>query len=77
MDDNPKNSHLREMEGAKERLSVWKADLFDYESLFEAISGCDESGGAGSEWDKKCDCSGSKSPASGLHFLNWDGVHGP
>ncbi|KAJ9692972.1 hypothetical protein PVL29_011891 [Vitis rotundifolia] len=38
--DDPKNSHLRELEGAKERLILCKADLMDYESLKEAISGC-------------------------------------
>ncbi|OMO74193.1 NAD-dependent epimerase/dehydratase [Corchorus olitorius] len=39
--DDPKNNHLRELEGAKERLSLHKADLLDYESLKEAINGCD------------------------------------
>ncbi|XP_057967578.1 cinnamoyl-CoA reductase 1-like [Malania oleifera] len=39
--DDPKNSHLREMEGAKERLTLCKADLLDYESLKAAIDGCD------------------------------------
>ncbi|KAL5728882.1 cinnamoyl-CoA reductase [Ranunculus cassubicifolius] len=39
--DDPKNSHLRELEGAKERLILCKADLLDYESLQEAIIGCD------------------------------------
>lgn len=38
--DDPKNFHLRELEGAKERLILCKADLLDYESLREAISGC-------------------------------------
>nr|UQE85536.1 cinnamoyl-CoA reductase [Bacopa monnieri] len=38
---DPKNSHLREMEGAEERLILCKADLNDYESLREAIAGCD------------------------------------
>ncbi|EXB88450.1 hypothetical protein L484_012892 [Morus notabilis] len=38
--DYPKNSHLRELEGAKERLILCKADLLDYKSLKEAISGC-------------------------------------
>ncbi|KAL6334790.1 hypothetical protein AAG906_021757 [Vitis piasezkii] len=38
--DDPKNSHLRELEGAKERLILCKADLMDYESLKEAINGC-------------------------------------
>ncbi|XP_059456985.1 cinnamoyl-CoA reductase 1-like [Corylus avellana] len=39
--DDPKNAHLKELEGAKERLSLWKTDLLDYESLKEAIDGCD------------------------------------
>ncbi|KAL9250951.1 Cinnamoyl-CoA reductase 1-like protein [Drosera capensis] len=38
--DDPKNSHLREMEGAKERLTLCKADLMEYESLKAAIAGC-------------------------------------
>ncbi|KAL5576119.1 hypothetical protein UlMin_017818 [Ulmus minor] len=38
--DDPKNSHLRELEGAKDRLYLLKADLLDYESLKEAIKGC-------------------------------------
>jgi hypothetical protein len=32
---------LRELEGAEERLTLCKADLLDYESLKEAIQGCD------------------------------------
>ncbi|XP_020549204.1 cinnamoyl-CoA reductase 1-like [Sesamum indicum] len=39
--EDPKNSHLRELEGADERLILYKADLNDYESLREAINGCD------------------------------------
>lgn len=39
--DDPKNGHLRELEGAKDRLTLCKADLLDYESLRNAISGCD------------------------------------
>ncbi|XP_042519017.1 cinnamoyl-CoA reductase 1-like [Macadamia integrifolia] len=38
--DDPKNSHLKELEGAKERLILCKADLLDYESLRNAIEGC-------------------------------------
>lgn len=38
--DDPKNRHLRELEGAKERLTLCKADLLDYESLKEAINEC-------------------------------------
>ncbi|KAF8369665.1 hypothetical protein HHK36_032313 [Tetracentron sinense] len=39
--DDAKNSHLKELEGAKERLVLCKADLLDYESLLKAIWGCD------------------------------------
>ncbi|KAJ0639302.1 putative cinnamoyl-CoA reductase [Helianthus annuus] len=39
--DDQKNNHLRELEGAKERLTLYKADLLDFESLREAINGCD------------------------------------
>ncbi|KAK6127874.1 hypothetical protein DH2020_038382 [Rehmannia glutinosa] len=39
--EDPKNSHLRELEGADERLILCKADLNDYDSLREAINGCD------------------------------------
>lgn len=39
--EDPKNSHLRALEGADERLILCKADLNDYESLREAINGCD------------------------------------
>ncbi|CAM8952305.1 unnamed protein product [Rhodiola kirilowii] len=39
--DDPKNSHLRELEGADKRLILCKADLLDFESLREAIKGCD------------------------------------
>ncbi|XP_018502518.2 cinnamoyl-CoA reductase 1-like isoform X2 [Pyrus x bretschneideri] len=38
---DPKNAHLRELEGAAERLTLCRADLLDYESLKEAINGCD------------------------------------
>ncbi|XP_073269124.1 cinnamoyl-CoA reductase 1-like [Primulina huaijiensis] len=38
--DDPKNSHLRELEGADERLILCRANLDDYESLREAINGC-------------------------------------
>ncbi|KAJ4951198.1 hypothetical protein NE237_028030 [Protea cynaroides] len=38
--DDPKNSHLKELEGAEERLILCKADLLDYESLRNAIEGC-------------------------------------
>ncbi|THG16020.1 hypothetical protein TEA_028919 [Camellia sinensis var. sinensis] len=39
--DDPKNSHLRQLEGAEERLTLCKSDLLDYQSLREAIDGCD------------------------------------
>ncbi|WOG91767.1 hypothetical protein DCAR_0311018 [Daucus carota subsp. sativus] len=39
--DDPKNDHLWELQGAKERLTLYKAELLDYNSLFEAINGCD------------------------------------
>ncbi|XP_058073608.1 cinnamoyl-CoA reductase 1-like isoform X4 [Magnolia sinica] len=39
--DDAKNSHLKELEGAKDRLILCKADLLDYKSLLEAINGCD------------------------------------
>ncbi|KMT01051.1 hypothetical protein BVRB_9g223090 [Beta vulgaris subsp. vulgaris] len=37
--DDPKNAHLRELEGAKERLILCKADLLDFEGLKAAITG--------------------------------------
>ncbi|CAA7407305.1 unnamed protein product [Spirodela intermedia] len=39
--DDPKNFHLRELEGAKERLTLCRADLLDYDSLRNAIHDCD------------------------------------
>ncbi|CAL5375532.1 unnamed protein product [Camellia sinensis] len=39
--NDPKNSHLRQLEGAEERLTLCKSDLLDYQSLREAIDGCD------------------------------------
>nr|UWU44443.1 cinnamoyl-CoA reductase 1 [Paeonia suffruticosa] len=39
--DDPKNAHLKDFEGARERLTLCKADLLDFQSLREAISGCD------------------------------------
>lgn len=39
--DDPKNAHLRGLEGAEERLRLHRADLLDFESLREAINGCD------------------------------------
>ncbi|XP_023523754.1 cinnamoyl-CoA reductase 2-like [Cucurbita pepo subsp. pepo] len=39
--DDQKNAHLKELEGAKERLSLFSADLLDFDSLKAAIIGCD------------------------------------
>ncbi|XP_076911508.1 cinnamoyl-CoA reductase 1-like [Bidens hawaiensis] len=39
--DDPKNNHLRELEGANERLTLHKTNLLDFGSLREAINGCD------------------------------------
>lgn len=39
--DDAKNNHLKELEGAKERLTLCRADLLDYQSLKDAINGCD------------------------------------
>ena len=35
--DDPKNSHLKEMEGASERLTLIKVDLLDLNSVRAAI----------------------------------------
>ncbi|XP_074342868.1 cinnamoyl-CoA reductase 1-like [Apium graveolens] len=40
-EDELKNDHLRELEGAKDRLTLCIADPLHYESLCNAISGCD------------------------------------
>ncbi|CAH9145569.1 unnamed protein product [Cuscuta epithymum] len=39
--EDEKNRHLKELEGANERLSLIRADLLHYQSLREAIDGCD------------------------------------
>ncbi|KAJ8465869.1 hypothetical protein OPV22_028421 [Ensete ventricosum] len=39
--DDPKNGHLRALDGAKEPLVLAKADLLDVQSLRAAIHGCD------------------------------------
>ncbi|XP_022949128.1 cinnamoyl-CoA reductase 2-like [Cucurbita moschata] len=36
-----KNAHLKELDGAKERLTLYAADLLHFESLKAAIMGCD------------------------------------
>ncbi|KAF6171287.1 hypothetical protein GIB67_036955 [Kingdonia uniflora] len=38
--DDPKNSHLKALYGAKERLALYKADILDYKSLLDAFHGC-------------------------------------
>lgn len=38
--EDEKNAHLKQLEGAEERLLLVKADLLDYNSLAEAINGC-------------------------------------
>ncbi|ONK68931.1 uncharacterized protein A4U43_C05F17520 [Asparagus officinalis] len=39
--DDPKNNHLKALEGAKERLILCKADLLDLDGLRAAVEGCD------------------------------------
>ncbi|OAY64439.1 Cinnamoyl-CoA reductase 1, partial [Ananas comosus] len=39
--DDPKNAHLRELDGAADRLVLLRADLLDPESLEAAFRGCD------------------------------------
>nr|ACB45309.2 cinnamoyl CoA reductase [Leucaena leucocephala] len=39
--DDSKNAHLKELEGAEERLTLHKVDLLDLESVKAAINGCD------------------------------------
>ncbi|KAH7436356.1 hypothetical protein KP509_05G016000 [Ceratopteris richardii] len=39
--DDPKNSHLRQLDGADTRLQLLKADLTDFDSIQSAVSGCD------------------------------------
>ncbi|KAI3745733.1 hypothetical protein L6452_08139 [Arctium lappa] len=38
--DEKKNGHLKKLEGAEERLQLFKADLLDYEDLCAAFAGC-------------------------------------
>ena len=38
--DDPKNGHLRELEGAKERLTLHKVDLLDLDSVKAVFHGC-------------------------------------
>ncbi|KAH7669048.1 Cinnamoyl-CoA reductase protein [Dioscorea alata] len=39
--EDPKNLHLKGLEGAEERLTLYKADVLDYESVCSALDGCD------------------------------------
>lgn len=39
--DDPKNGHLKELEGARERLTLHKANLLDLDSLKHVFHGCD------------------------------------
>ncbi|KMZ62528.1 putative Cinnamoyl-CoA reductase [Zostera marina] len=39
--DEKKNSHLIKMDKAGENLQLFKADVLDYDSLLQAIKGCD------------------------------------
>ncbi|XP_019458085.1 PREDICTED: cinnamoyl-CoA reductase 1 isoform X1 [Lupinus angustifolius] len=39
--DDPKNGHLKELEGGAERLTLHKVDLLDLQSVKAAINGCD------------------------------------
>ncbi|KAL5980321.1 NADPH-cytochrome p450 reductase [Asimina triloba] len=39
--EDPKNCHLKALEGAEKRLILCKADLLDREGMQEAINGCD------------------------------------
>ncbi|CAJ2656496.1 unnamed protein product [Trifolium pratense] len=38
--EDPKNSHLKELEGARERLTLHKVDLLDLKSIQSVIHGC-------------------------------------
>ena len=39
--DSPKTEHLRELDGAKERLHLFKANLLEEGSFDSAVDGCD------------------------------------
>lgn len=41
MSDDSKNAHLRELEGAQERLTLHKVDLLDLDSVKSVVNGCD------------------------------------
>lgn len=38
--DDPKNAHLKALDGAAERLVLCKADLLDYDAICRAVQGC-------------------------------------
>lgn len=38
--DDPKNGHLKELEGARERLTLHKVDLLDLQSIQSVVHGC-------------------------------------
>uniref|UniRef100_A0ACD6AC73 Uncharacterized protein n=1 Tax=Avena sativa TaxID=4498 RepID=A0ACD6AC73_AVESA len=38
--DDPKNAHLKALDGAAERLILCKADLLDYDAICRAVHGC-------------------------------------
>nr|ACZ74584.1 cinnamoyl CoA reductase 1e [Panicum virgatum] len=38
--DDPKNAHLKALDGAAERLILCKADLLDYDAICRAVEGC-------------------------------------
>ncbi|CAM0912711.1 unnamed protein product [Alopecurus aequalis] len=38
--DDPKNAHLKALDGAAERLILCKADLLDYDAICRAVDGC-------------------------------------
>jgi cinnamoyl-CoA reductase len=38
--DDPKNAHLKALDGAAERLILCKADLLDYDAICRAVKGC-------------------------------------
>ncbi|CAN6163429.1 unnamed protein product [Urochloa humidicola] len=38
---DPKNAHLMALDGARERLRLFKADMLDYAGVAAAIAGCD------------------------------------
>ena len=38
--DDPKNAHLKALDGAAERLFLCKADLLDFDAICRAVEGC-------------------------------------